>query len=89
MHSDGYLYAILECGHAVRGVYDSQTGMPVSESRLCMSCAARFSKEKLPTGLHGYLDDSEAAIRNGQNIILWEKLPSQLDDINKKHLDEV
>jgi hypothetical protein len=45
LHSDGYLYAILECGHVVRGKYDSD-GMPTTESRLCMICHSRYETQK-------------------------------------------
>jgi hypothetical protein len=92
MHSDGGLYAILECGHAVEGKYGSD-GMPLSEGRMCMHCAAKIYYGGHEILKHaprfGFLTDPETAIKEGRNIILWQKIDgSKFEAFNEEHLDK-
>jgi hypothetical protein len=91
LHSDGDLYAILECGHAVKGNYDSD-GMPMSKGRMCMHCASKIYYGGHEILRHaprfGFLADPETAIKEGRNIALWAGIASpQFSDFNEKHLD--
>lgn len=87
LHSDGELYDILECGHAVKGKFDSD-GLPLSKRRMCMYCASHtyYNGHEILSFIEkfGFLLDSDMAIRTGSNIILYGKLPPHLDDINTK-----
>lgn len=93
LHSDGELYAILECGHAVLGKYDSD-GMPMTKRRMCMHCAAALyygGQDLISWGENfGFIRNPEPAIKEGKNVALWSKITDpKFGAFNKKHLDQL
>jgi hypothetical protein len=78
LHSDGDLYAILRCGHAVIGNYNKDDGMPTTTTRNCGICG---KIKPILLKIRGFLEDSDTAIRQGKNLILWAKLPPRFDDM--------